>query len=168
MYPFNIKCRPVNPDDPNYKARFKEASCFILDLAKEEVIHSAAIATNRLRSRDDGGDDFHYVLSGVSQGFPDLYFEVTISDNLDGWRVLERYYYHNGAYAKAKIKQEITPFNECVLAPNKEARPFTKLQKDLEKAKERSKQKLDIEALAAQARAKLSPEELSALLTFET
>lgn len=166
MYPFNIKCRAVNPHDPNYKARFKEASQFILDLAREGVIDSEAIATNRLDSRDDGGDDFHYVLSSVSQGFPDLYFEATISDDMDGFHVLERYYYQGGKTGKATIKQEIATFSQTKLTPDEEVQPFKSLQDRLKRAKEKNKQAKDLEVLAAQARAKLTPDELSALLTF--
>lgn len=121
-------------------------------------------------SREGGEDseDYHFALLTFSKKFPNLIFEVTIYDQENESLIVERAYYRDGSFGKAKIEQTVPTPSETPLKDACLQTDFNDLIKRLEEKEAYLKNRENGRTLAAKARAKLTPDELSALLTFPT
>lgn len=134
----------------------------------ELILNAGASAWIDREDREEGRDD-HYLLLAFSLEYRDLIFEVTVYDSEDDSMVVERSYYCGGMFGKAKITQEVPTFGATTLTNfDKLTVTFYSLMADLASREGRLKARDATRELAAQARAKLTPDELSALLTFPT
>lgn len=122
-----------------------------------------------LNDRVEPDDDYHYVLIAFSKKYRNLLFEVTIYDEAEyNDMIVERRYYVGGLFGKAKITQIVPTLSETTLSSTSATESYDDLMCELQSAENGKLSMEKLEALAAQARAKLTPDELSALLTFPT